>query len=124
MFHIRDRVLVGVTIPSLQPLENLSIAHAHHESIVAGVHYRLQHPRRKSILSLDAPCRCSLDKQPLQAPGFAFDVDYFKYLGSVIDQDGTIDRDADLRAQAAWSSCRKLTGVLYVRKIPIKYTRP
>ena len=28
-------------------------------------------------------------------------VDHFKYLGSVIDKDGNIDRDVDLRAQAA-----------------------
>ena len=28
-------------------------------------------------------------------------VDHFKYLGSVIDRDGTIDRDVDLRVQAA-----------------------
>ena len=46
-------------------------------------------------------------------------VDYFKYLGSVIDNDGTIDRDVDLRVQAAWSSWRKLTGVFYDRKIPL-----
>ena len=31
-------------------------------------------------------------------------VDHFKYLGSVIDKDGTIDRDVDLRARAAWSN--------------------
>ena len=47
-------------------------------------------------------------------------VDHFKYLGSVIDKDGTIDRDMDLRVQAAWSSWRKLTGVLYDRKIPLR----
>ena len=47
-------------------------------------------------------------------------VDHFKYLGSVIDTDGTVDRDVDLRVQAAWSSWRKLTGVLYDRKIPIR----
>ena len=35
----------------------------------------------------------------------------------MIDKDGTIDRDVDLRVQAAW---RKLTGVLYDRKIPLK----
>ena len=33
-----------------------------------------------------------------------------EYLGSVIDRDGTIDRDVDLRVRAAWSSWRKLTG--------------
>ena len=48
-------------------------------------------------------------------------VDHFKYLGSVIDRDGTIDRDVDLRVRAAWSSWRKkLTGVLYDRKIPLR----
>ena len=47
-------------------------------------------------------------------------VDHFKYMGSVIDKDGTIDRDVDLRVQAAWSSWRKLTGVLYDRKIPLR----
>ena len=48
-------------------------------------------------------------------------VDHFKYLGSVIDKDGTIDKDVDLRVQAAWSSWRKLTGVLYDRKIPLRH---
>ena len=41
-------------------------------------------------------------------------------MGSVIDKDGTIDRDVDLRVRAAWSSWRKLTGVLYDRKIPLR----
>ena len=31
-------------------------------------------------------------------------VDHFKYLGSVIDKDGTIDRNVDLRVQTVWSS--------------------
>ena len=38
----------------------------------------------------------------------------------MIDKDRTIDRDVDLRVQAAWSSWRKLTGVLYDRKIPLR----
>ena len=42
------------------------------------------------------------------------------FLGSVIDKDGTIDSDVDLRVQAAWSSWRKLAGVLYDRKIPFR----
>ena len=48
-------------------------------------------------------------------------VDHFTYLGSVIDKDGTIDRDVDLRVRAAWSSLRKLNGVLYDRKIPLRF---
>ena len=47
-------------------------------------------------------------------------VDHFKNLGSVIDKDGTIDKHIDLRVQAAWSSWRKLTGVFYDRKIPLR----
>ena len=47
-------------------------------------------------------------------------VDHFRYLGSVIGKYGTIDRDLDLRVQDAWSSWRKLTGVLYDRKIPLR----
>ena len=47
-------------------------------------------------------------------------VDHFMYLGSVIDKDGTIDRDVDLRERAAWPSWRKLTGLLYDRKIPLR----
>ena len=46
--------------------------------------------------------------------------DHLKCLGSVIDTDGTIERDLDLRVQAAWSSRRELTGVLYDRKIPLR----
>ena len=38
----------------------------------------------------------------------------------MIDRDGTIDRDVDLHVWAAWSSWRKLTGVLYDRKIPLR----
>ena len=47
-------------------------------------------------------------------------VDHFKYIGSVIDRDGAIDRDVDIRVRAAWSSSRKLTGVMYDRKIPLR----
>ena len=47
-------------------------------------------------------------------------VDHFKYLGSVIDKDATIDRDVDLRVRAAWSSWIKLTGILYDRNIPLR----
>ena len=47
-------------------------------------------------------------------------IDHFKYLRSVIARDGTIDKDVDLRVQAAWSSWRKLAGVLYDRTIPLR----
>ena len=47
-------------------------------------------------------------------------VDHFKYRGSVIDKDGPIDRDVDIRVRAARSSWRKLSGVFYDRKIPLR----
>ena len=47
-------------------------------------------------------------------------VNHFKYLGSVIDKDGTIDRGVDLRVQAAWSCWRKLTGIFYDRNISLR----
>ena len=57
---------------------------------------------------------------PIKLNGELKNVDHFKYPGSVVDKDGTIDRDVDLRVQAAWLSWRKLTGVLYDRKIPLR----
>ena len=63
----------------------------------------------------------SENRLPMQLNGEELNnVDHFKYLRSVIDKDGTIDRDVDLRVQAAWSSWRNLTGVLYDRKIPLR----
>ena len=54
-------------------------------------------------------------------------VNQLKYLGSVIDNDGTIDRDVEPRVRAALSSRMELTGVFCVKKIPLgiksKHTR-
>ena len=44
----------------------------------------------------------------------------FKYLGSVIRQDGEIDDDVNHRIQAGWCKWRKTTGVLCDRKVPHK----
>ena len=57
---------------------------------------------------------------PMTLNGKELNIVHFKYLGSVIDKDGTIDRDVDLRVRAVWFSWRKLTGVLYDRKIPLR----
>ena len=38
----------------------------------------------------------------------------------MIDKYGTTDIDVDLRVRAAWSSWRKLTGIFYYRKIPLR----
>jgi len=47
-------------------------------------------------------------------------VDHFMLLGSAINKDGTIENDVELRVQATWSRWRKLTGVLYDKKMLFK----
>ena len=44
----------------------------------------------------------------------------FKYLGSIIRQDGEIGDDVNHRIQAEWCKWRKATGVLCDRKVPHK----
>ena len=44
----------------------------------------------------------------------------FKYLGSVIRQDGEIDDDVNHRIQTEWCKWRKTTEVLCDRKVPHK----
>ncbi|KAL5147204.1 Ribosomal protein L11 methyltransferase [Glycine soja] len=44
----------------------------------------------------------------------------FKYLGSVIQDDGEIDGDVNHRIQAGWMKWRKAWGVLCDAKVPIK----
>ena len=60
-----------------------------------------------SISTRENPLPLTLNGEELK------NVAHFKYLGSVIDNDGTIDRDLDLRVKASWSSWRKLIGVAY-----------
>ena len=47
-------------------------------------------------------------------------VDHSKYLGSVINTDGTVNKVVDLRVLAAWSSWQKSTGVLYDKKMSLQ----
>ncbi|KAH1264620.1 hypothetical protein GmHk_01G000510 [Glycine max] len=44
----------------------------------------------------------------------------FKYLGSVIQDDGEIEGDVNHRIQAGWMKWRKASGVLCDAKVPIK----
>ncbi|KAH1224161.1 hypothetical protein GmHk_11G031444 [Glycine max] len=44
----------------------------------------------------------------------------FKYLGSVIQDDGEIEGDVNHRIQAGWMKWRKTSGVLCDAKVPIK----
>ncbi|KAH1257632.1 hypothetical protein GmHk_03G007566 [Glycine max] len=47
-------------------------------------------------------------------------VTQFKYLGSVIHDDGEIEGDVNHRIQAGWMKWRKASGVLCDAKVPIK----
>ncbi|KAL5133996.1 LINE-1 retrotransposable element ORF2 protein [Glycine soja] len=47
-------------------------------------------------------------------------VTQFKYLGSVIQDDGEIEGDVNHRIQAGWMKWRKASGVLCDAKVPIK----
>lgn len=44
----------------------------------------------------------------------------FKYLGSVFQSDGGIDRDVEHRIQAGWQKWRGASGVLCDKKVPLK----
>ncbi|KAM7490942.1 hypothetical protein LguiA_033863 [Lonicera macranthoides] len=44
----------------------------------------------------------------------------FKYLGSIIQEDGEIEGDVNHRIQAGWLKWRKASGVLCDKKVPLK----
>ena len=44
-------------------------------------------------------------------------VEIFKYLGSVVSRDGSCEEEIRRRIQAGWLSWRKISGVLYDRKL-------
>ena len=63
--------------------------------------------KTEHLSTRENPLQMTLDGEELR------NVDHFKYLGSVIDTYMSVGRDLDHRVQAAWSSWRKFTGVLY-----------
>ena len=46
--------------------------------------------------------------------------DSFKYLGSVMQSDGSVDMDVKHRIQVGWQKWRAASGVLCDRKVPLK----
>ncbi|XP_063382203.1 uncharacterized protein LOC134668692 [Cydia fagiglandana] len=47
-------------------------------------------------------------------------VSEFKYLGSIVSNDGKIDRDVTHRTTTGWMKWRQLTGVMCDKKMPLK----
>ncbi|KAL1446119.1 hypothetical protein WDU94_000032 [Cyamophila willieti] len=62
----------------------------------------------------DLETQITLDGQPLPK------CNNFKYLGSVINENGTCNADVQSRIQIGWLKFRSMTGVLCDRKMPIK----
>ena len=46
-------------------------------------------------------------------------VEKFKYLGSIIQADGGIDRDIANQTQASWGAWKRITGVMCDRKVQV-----
>ena len=44
----------------------------------------------------------------------------YKYLGSMVQEDGEIEREVTSRIQAGWAKFRMVSGVLCDRKIAVK----
>ena len=44
----------------------------------------------------------------------------FKYLGSMFDANGGVEKDVNKRVKIAWSKWRETTGVMCYRNIPTK----
>ncbi|XP_060810060.1 uncharacterized protein LOC132904162 [Amyelois transitella] len=71
-------------------------------------------------------CNFSLDKSSTTHTELKLDgeilprVNKFKYLGSVIAEDGTITADITHRTTSGWSKWRELTGVLCDPKMPVR----
>ena len=84
------------------------------QKVLTGNGLQINVAKTEHLSTTENPLPMTLNGEELK------NVDHFKYLGSVIDKDGTIDKYVDLRVQAALSSWRKLTGVLYDRKIPLR----
>ena len=44
----------------------------------------------------------------------------FKYLGSVVDEAGDMEKEIGSRIQGGWNNWRKVSGVICDRKVPIR----
>ncbi|KAK9100843.1 hypothetical protein Scep_024273 [Stephania cephalantha] len=47
-------------------------------------------------------------------------VNHFRYLGSIIQNDGNIENDVTHRIQTGWKKWRNATGAIFYRNVPTK----
>ena len=47
-------------------------------------------------------------------------VDRFKYLGSLVDETGSVEGEIKSRIQSGWKNWREMSGILCDRKVPVK----
>ena len=47
----------------------------------------------------------------------------FKYLGSTVQESGSCEREIKRRVQAGWNGWRKVSGVIYDRRLPVRVKR-
>ena len=47
----------------------------------------------------------------------------FKYLGSTVQEIGSCEREVKKRVQAGWNGWRKVSGVIYDRRLPARVKR-
>ena len=47
-------------------------------------------------------------------------VNQFRYLGSVLDEEGSIEKEVSHWIQAGWNNCRAASGILCDRRVPLK----
>ena len=75
---------------------------------------RLSPQKTEYLAPLASECRLTMDNQELPT------VSKFKYLGSIFDTEGGVERDCKHRVRLAWNKWRELTGVVCDKKVPLK----
>ena len=47
-------------------------------------------------------------------------VDHFKYLGAMVEKDGSLEKEIKHRIQSGWNNWRMVTGVICDKRVPVK----
>ncbi|KAL5195585.1 LINE-1 retrotransposable element ORF2 protein [Glycine soja] len=114
MFFADDIVLLGESMEELnERLETWRRAletHGFRLSRSKSEYMKCKFNKRRRVSNSEVKIRDHIIPQVTQ----------FKYLGSVIQDDGEIEGDVNHRIQAGWMKWRKASGVLCDAKVPIK----